>query len=182
MEKIYKIKFSSENNKEMFTHSPDHKWHILDEGKHFVIVKAKSKTDLRTQIKKSNSYSLYYFDRSYGVEGKDYTIKEVTNDYEKEPNMKKRIYKLKFDTKESVDAFIDLLPDTSLGDKKKSVFVKAKNKNGVRNMIERAERKSTGYDSNYEYCFGFEGTNYKIKKVADNYEEFEDKYGEDLDL
>ncbi len=96
--------------------------------------------------------------------------------------MKKKIYKLKFDTKESVDAFVDLLPDTSLGDKKKSVFVKAKNKDGVRNMIERAERKSTRPDSPIDgYCFGWEGTNYSIKKIADSYEEFKAEYGDEID-
>ncbi len=93
----------------------------------------------------------------------------------------KKVYKIKFDVKESKEAFSDLMYDKCLGDKKKTVFVEAKNKDGVRDMIEKAERKSTGYDSNYEYCFGFEGTNYTIKKVADSYEEFKDEYGDEID-
>lgn len=86
-----------------------------------------------------------------------------------------KVYKIKFQDKESKKAFSDynrhnraVIDDFS---KKKSVIVRAADKDEVREMLAEAERGS--YHRGDGYCFGTENEDYKIKNLADNEEDFD---------
>lgn len=98
----------------------------------------------------------------------------------------KNIYKIKFADKESKEEFVKYTDkDIFLKERKKSVTVKAKNKDKVRDMIENAERTSYHYGEGY--CFGEENEDYKIKKefIEKEKEEnvdYDDGYDDDYEL
>ncbi len=87
-----------------------------------------------------------------------------------------KVYKLKFlgaEPKEAKKEFVKYNDgkDFLLDDKKKSVVIKAHDKDEVREMIARTERESSYCD--YGYCFGVEDEDFSIKKVADDEEDYE---------
>lgn len=80
-----------------------------------------------------------------------------------------KLYKIKFvgeGSKESRREFDDHnhFEDYLIDTKKKSVIVKAKNKDKVRDIIEITERRTA-------YCFGLENEDYFIKKLKSNEED-----------
>ena len=87
-----------------------------------------------------------------------------------------KVYKLKFlggEPKEAKKEFVKYNEgkDFLLDDKKKSVVIKAHDKDEVREMIARTERESSYCD--YGYCFGVEDEDFSFKKVADDEEDYE---------
>ncbi len=80
-----------------------------------------------------------------------------------------KLYKIKFEGEQPKKArkeFEDYnyFDDYFIDSKKKSVIVKAKNKDKVRDIIETTERKTA-------YCFGSENEDYFIKKLKDKDED-----------
>lgn len=88
--------------------------------------------------------------------------------------MAKKVYEVKFQKKKQAETLADYVPGHNyLGKEKKSVIVKAKNKDKVRDMIDRAADECLYFED--DRYIGEEGEEFTIKKIADSVEEYEEE-------